>query len=189
MGYADLPALFTAPWEKFGPGCAKPAMREAMAIIPNCALTVDVVLFAFADNEPLKILLIERGCDPFAGSWALPGGFVDEGEDSRAAAARELEEETGVRVEGLEYVRSFSAPGRDPRGRTISEAYAAVLPADSLTIRAGDDAAEAQLFVLDELPTLAFDHAEIIEAARERIRQVFMKYDQRTIRAVRKARL
>lgn len=158
-------------------------------IVPTCALTVDVALFAFEAETKIRLLLIERARDPFAGSWALPGGFVDEGEDSRAAAARELEEETGVRVEGLEYVRSFSAPGRDPRGRTVSEAYTAILPVERLSIRAGDDAANAKLFDINGLPELAFDHAQIIEAARERIRQVFMRYDQKTIRAVRKGRL
>ncbi|GGV45929.1 NUDIX domain-containing protein [Streptomyces spectabilis] len=112
------------------------------------------------------VLLIERGWDPFKGQWALPGGYVDPGETSRAAAARELAEEAGVYASEaeLEQVGAFDRPGRDPRGRYVSVAYhLTVLPGTA--IEAGDDATRAQWWPLGDLPPLAFDHPEIIDAA------------------------
>lgn len=134
---------------------------------PRPALTVDVVI---ATREPRpNVLLIRRKHDPFAGSYALPGGFVNENEPLETAARRELEEETGVAVADLEQLYTAGDPGRDPRGWTVSVAYLArVNPAD-LKPRAADDAAEVGWFPLDDLPALAFDHAMILDRARARL--------------------
>ncbi|MFI9186859.1 NUDIX domain-containing protein [Streptomyces goshikiensis] len=127
-------------------------------------LTADVVVA----TEDGRILLIERGWDPFKGSWALPGGHVDAGETSRQAAARELAEEAGVLVDPatLRQIGTWDAPGRDPRGRYVTVAYLAVVPADT-TALAGDDATKADWWPHDSLPQLAFDHAAILDAARD----------------------
>jgi ADP-ribose pyrophosphatase YjhB (NUDIX family) len=111
-----------------------------------------------------KVLLIRRGREPFKGQWGLPGGFVDAGERPEDACLRELREETGLegRVRGL--VGLFSKPGRDPRGPTVSAVYR--VEPSTLAVVAGDDAAEARFWPLDGLPPLAFDHAEIVAAAR-----------------------
>ena len=85
------------------------------------ALTVDVV--ALAGDPPARVLLIERGGDPFAGSWALPGGFIEPGERVIAGAARELAEETGIEAGPLELLGIYDTPGRDPRGPTVSVVY------------------------------------------------------------------
>lgn len=131
---------------------------------PRPAMTVDVVA-----RHAGRLLLIQRGNEPFAGRWALPGGFVDEGETVEAAAVRELEEETGLRVEeaDLRLVGVFSAPGRDPRGWMISAAFAIDLPAEPQAV-AGDDAAEAGMHPQADLPPLAFDHADIVARALDR---------------------
>jgi 8-oxo-dGTP diphosphatase len=125
-------------------------------------LTADVVLIA--DRH---VLLIERGWPPFEGMWALPGGHVDPGEDVRTAAARELAEETGivVPVADLREVGTFTAPGRDPRGRYVTVAYTAILP-ERVEPTAGDDATAAVWWPLSRLPELAFDHATILAAAQ-----------------------
>ncbi|SKB32900.1 8-oxo-dGTP diphosphatase [Salegentibacter holothuriorum] len=128
------------------------------------AVTVDSVVFCNANSE-FKVLLIKRKNDPFGGQWALPGGFIDENEDLITAAKRELEEETGVVVNTMEQVRAFGKPGRDPRGRTISIAFVSRIFQEA-DLSAGDDAAEASWVSTDNLPELAFDHAEIIEAAK-----------------------
>lgn len=126
--------------------------------------TVDVVLFA--DRH---VLLIERGWDPFKSRWALPGGHVDKGESSLDASARELFEETGITVPtaDLRQVGAFDAVGRDPRGRYVSVAYTAILPA-LVEPTAGDDATAARWWPLADLPDLAFDHAEILAEAVKR---------------------
>jgi 8-oxo-dGTP diphosphatase len=114
------------------------------------------------------VLLIERGWDPFKGQWALPGGHVDPGETSRAAAARELAEEAGVYAapEELTQVGVFDKPGRDPRGRYVTVAYQlTVIP--GTIVEAGGDADNAQWWPLSDLPPLAFDHADILAAAHQ----------------------
>jgi 8-oxo-dGTP diphosphatase len=123
--------------------------------------TADVVVI----NPSDRVLLVERGEDPYRGMNALPGGHVDTGETSRQAAVRELFEETGVRVlpGQLTQVGVFDRPRRDPRGRYVSVAYAVVLDS-SVPVRAGDDARLASWWPLDSLPDLAFDHREIISA-------------------------
>lgn len=127
--------------------------------------TADVVALREGMHGPL-VLLIQRGSPPHEGRWALPGGHVDRGETARAAAVRELFEETGVRVaeSDLRQVGVFDAPGRDPRGRYVTVAYE-VTVTPGTTARAGDDAAAVRWRQLDDLPKLAVDHGQIIEAA------------------------
>ncbi|WP_330445364.1 NUDIX domain-containing protein [Streptomyces anulatus] len=124
--------------------------------------TADVVCIRGSD-----VLVIERGWDPHKGMNALPGGHVDPGESSRAAAARELAEETGVQVDAsdLTLVGVWDAPDRDPRGRYITAAYLVTVP-DDTTARAGDDAAAVRWVPLDAPGTLAFDHGQIVATAR-----------------------
>lgn len=136
---------------------------------PRPTVTVDVVILT---REPKpRVLLIRRKNEPFAGAWAIPGGFVNMDEDLETAARRELIEETGVRVARLEQLHTFGDPGRDPRGRTISVVYMAQLSAARLAPRAQDDAAEVGWHPLDRLPPLAFDHGTVLALARRRVRQ------------------
>src|SRR5438876_4419931 len=133
---------------------------------PAHYVTVDPVIFgseSTRDSCDLRILLIERAvpAEPFHGAWALPGGFVDPKESLDAAAARELEEETGVTGAFLEQLYTFGAPDRDPRGRVITVAYLALVNRADCRVRAGSDAARAEWFDIRDLPVLAFDHKEI----------------------------
>jgi 8-oxo-dGTP diphosphatase len=131
------------------------------------SVTADVVLFTVRDAT-LQVLLVRRGSPPFRGRWALPGGFVEEDETIEAAARRELEEETGLRDVYLEQLYTFGDPGRDPRGRTVTVAYYALIrPAPP---RAASDAAEAAWFPADRPPWLAFDHEAILQTALDRLR-------------------
>ncbi len=128
------------------------------------AYTADTVLISNNDEGEVFILLVRRGNAPFQGAWALPGGFVNEGETSAEAARRELCEETGVDVtdpEAFALVGVYDTPGRDPRGWTVSAAYA-VHVSRMIEARGADDAAEAGWFPVKSLPTLAFDHARIV---------------------------
>lgn len=135
---------------------------------PHPAVTTDIAVFSIRQEE-LQLLLIRRGGEPFQGRWALPGGFLDIHEDLEACAARELEEETGVRDLYLEQLYTFGRPDRDPRGRVISVAYFALAPSERLQVQAASDASEAAWFPLGALPELAFDHAAIIRLAHERL--------------------
>lgn len=144
---------------------------------PHPAVTTDIVIFTIRDDR-LKLLLIRRGGEPFKGKWALPGGFVGIDEDLESGARRELEEETGVCGVWLEQLYTFGAPDRDPRERVITVAYYALIPSDRLAIRAATDAEAVGWFALDELPELAFDHADIVAMAQERLRA---KLDYSTI--------
>lgn len=137
---------------------------------PRPAVTVDVVVFGYQDGEALKLLLIQRAGEPFRGQWALPGGFAEMDEDLETSALRELEEETGVKNIFVEQLYTFGKPGRDPRGRVISVAHYALVNLSDHPAMAASDAARAEWFALDNLPELAFDHAEIIAAATERLR-------------------
>jgi 8-oxo-dGTP diphosphatase len=130
---------------------------------------VDIVVFTVLEQR-LQVLLIQRGIAPFEGQYALPGGFVLEGETLEAAALRELREETGTERVYLEQLYSFGDPGRDPRGRIITVAYYALVPADKSPLLAGTDAAAARWFPVAELPPLAFDHAGIVNYAVNRLR-------------------
>ena len=141
---------------------------------PPVAVTVDVALFAIRRDE-LHVLLIQRGIEPFAGAWALPGGFVQPDEGLDDAAARELDEETGVAEDAvyLEQLRSYGSPGRDPRMRVVTVAYwgaCAELPSPM----GGSDAAQAELVPVSGIEDgdieLAFDHGAIVSDALERVR-------------------
>jgi 8-oxo-dGTP diphosphatase len=136
---------------------------------PRPALTVDAVVFGF-DDQDLKVLLIQRGVAPFAGKWALPGGFVRMEEGLEAAVRRELREETGLSDVFLEQLYTFGEPGRDPRGRVVSVAYYALVKLAEHHVLAATDASEAAWFAVADLPPLAFDHEKIVEAARRRLR-------------------
>jgi 8-oxo-dGTP diphosphatase len=148
-----------------GPAPQRPYCYE----YPRPAVTVDVVIFTLRAGA-LHVLLIRRGRDPFAGRWALPGGFVEMEEALETAARRELKEETGVDGIALTQLHTFGDPGRDPRGRVISVAYYVLLDAAALQARAADDAAEVGWFPLRRLPPLAFDHDQVLACARARLR-------------------
>jgi len=139
---------------------------------PRPAVTVDVMCLR-ADDHDLEILLIERKSDPFRGSWALPGGFVDIDEDLEPAARRELAEETGLAAGPMRQFGTFGRPDRDPRGRTISVAFLTWFRDKGSTLRIGaaDDATDAKWFSIQHLPDLAFDHREIITRGLESARQ------------------
>ncbi len=135
----------------------------------NPAITVDAVVFTIREGC-LQVLLIRRGRPPFQGRWALPGGFVESSESLDQAAARELEEETGVSKIYLEQLYSFGHPDRDPRGRVISVAYFALVPAKEVQPIADDDAAEVGWYAVSGPPPLAFDHDDILRTATARLR-------------------
>ncbi len=141
----------------------------ALADYPHPSVTVDVIVFRLFEAD-LQVLLIRRGHDPFAGMWAVPGGFVDIDESLDGAAKRELEEETGLRDVYLEQLYTFGDVDRDPRGRVITIAYFALVPAAEQQPHAGDDATEAGWWSVYDLPPLAFDHAEILDYALQRLR-------------------
>ncbi|MFI5571397.1 NUDIX hydrolase [Streptomyces sp. NPDC051740] len=134
------------------------------------AVTVDLAVFTLRAGA-LHVLLVERGQEPYAGRWALPGGFVRPDESAENAARRELGEETGLTdVSGLhlEQLRTYSEPDRDPRMRVVSVAFAALLP-DAPEAHGGSDAAQARWTPYDSARELAFDHGRILADARERV--------------------
>ena len=131
-------------------------------------VTVDLVIFALRDWE-LQVLLIRRGLPPFEGQWALPGGFIRDGESLEQAARRELEEETGVRDVYLEQLYTFGDPDRDPRGRIVTVAYYALLTGAAMAPVAGADAGAAAWMPARKHPPLAFDHERIVSYALERL--------------------
>jgi 8-oxo-dGTP diphosphatase len=136
---------------------------------PRPALTVDCVVFGM-DEEDLKVLLIKRGLEPFVGKWALPGGFVRMEESLDEAARRELEEEAGIRPSHMEQLFTFGEPGRDPRGRVVTVAYFALVKLSDHRVHASTDAREAAWFSVWDTPKLAFDHAEILGTALQRLK-------------------
>ena len=131
---------------------------------PRPAVTVDVVVVTREEHP--RVLLIKRKADPFAGVWAIPGGFIEADEPLEAAARRELKEETGVELEKIEQLGAFGDPRRDPRGRTISIAYLGQVDPALVKPCAADDAAEVGWHALSHLPRLAFDHDKILACAR-----------------------
>lgn len=137
---------------------------------PRPAVTVDVVLVRAAARRA-EVLLIERGKPPFAGAFALPGGFLEIDEELADGAARELLEETSVRVRRLVPLGAYGAVGRDPRGRTVSAVFLACMPVRAKAA-AGDDAASARWFPLARPPRLAFDHGVVLRDARQRLREL-----------------
>lgn len=187
-GAAKGPGTFTYEWQR-----------------PGLTVDVTVVQPPSTSTSTTHLLLIQRGQAPAVGRWALPGGFVEPEEDLDVAAARELEEETGLAVGGsgtaqagaaattttatdtqaaagapatttattLRQVAAFGGPDRDPRGWTVTVAYAAILPpADAPpAVAGGDDAAAAKWWPVQALPDLAFDHSKIIAAACRSVAQ------------------
>ena len=129
---------------------------------PRPAVTADCVVIT--KEEQPKVLLIQRGADPYKGSWAFPGGFMNMDETTEQCAIRELEEETGLRVSNVHQIGAYSKVDRDPRGRTITVAYLAIID-EPVQVTGQDDAANAEWFPLSALPELAFDHAEIMRDA------------------------
>jgi len=126
---------------------------------PRPMVTADALVFAVCGGRK-SVLLIKRGNDPYKGLWALPGGFLEMDEELETAAARELFEETGIDGIKLKQMHAFGTVGRDPRGRMITIVYTATLDKE-IEPKAGDDAAEAKWFDVQNLPELAFDHSEV----------------------------
>ena len=128
------------------------------------AVTADCIVIT-KENEP-KVLLIQRGNMPFLGDWAFPGGFMNMYETTEQCAVRELEEETGLRLSKTQQIGAYSKVDRDPRGRTITVAYLAIVDAP-IAVTGQDDAAKAEWWPLSDLPHLAFDHYDIMQDAIE----------------------
>lgn len=131
---------------------------------PRPAVTADCVVIT-SEKEP-KVLLIQRGNEPFKGQWAFPGGFMNMSETTEQCAIRELEEETGLKVNEIRQIGAYSKVDRDPRGRTVTVAYLVIID-KAEAVKGGDDAAKAQWFPLSDLPKLAFDHEEIMNDAKK----------------------
>jgi len=138
----------------------------------NPSLTVDAVIL-FKN----KLVLVKRKYPPYEGHFALPGGFVEIGESTEKAASREAFEETGLSVEILKLIGVYSDPERDPRRHTVSVCYLAKGDGD---LKSGSDADAVELFELDSIPELAFDHNKMINDAKSDINAVLyqmQKYD------------
>lgn len=135
---------------------------------PHTSVTTDCVIFGF-DGTRLKVLLVQRGIEPYKGYWAFPGGFLNMDESAEEGALRELHEETGLTGAFIRQFHTFTAPNRDPRERVITIAYYALVRMQE--VKGGDDAAEARWFALDEVPQLAFDHDQILRKAEQALRQ------------------
>ncbi len=140
-------------------------------LYPHPAVTTDSVVFGF-DGKELQLLLIERGLEPYKGSWALPGGFLKMHETVEQCAMRELKEETGVENVYLEQFHVFSSLNRDPRERVITVAFVALVRKSDYKLIASDDAAKASWFRENELPPLAFDHHDIIRYGRKHLQEM-----------------
>ena len=136
---------------------------------PRPAVTADCAVIT-REEEP-KALLIQRGNEPFKGCWAFPGGFMDMDETTEQCAIRELQEETGLKVSGLRQIGAYSKVDRDPRGRTVTVAYLAVVDRP-LPVKGQDDAARAEWWPLSALPRLAFDHDEIMRDAIRKYKEI-----------------
>ena len=133
-------------------------------------LAVDGVVFGYSKNKGLSVLLIRRKYQPFEGQWALPGGFVLDGESLDEAVERELLEETGININYLEQLYTFGSTKRDPRQRVVSVAYFGLVRPEQFKLHASTDAEEASWFQIEELPKVAFDHPEILNKAIERLK-------------------
>jgi len=140
--------------------CYQPILKMYTYKYPRAALTVDAVVFVRKENNTF-VLLIQRGNEPFKDQWALPGGFVDMDETLEQACIRELEEETGLKVNKMNQFRAYDAINRDPRHRTISIVFSVELE-EKQTVSGGDDASKAEWFPINNLPQLAFDHQLIL---------------------------
>ena len=129
---------------------------------PRPAVTADCVVMT-KEMTP-HVLLIQRGIDPYKGGWAFPGGFMNMDETTEQCAIRELEEETGLRLSKIQQIGAYSKVDRDPRGRTITVAYLAIVD-EPIAVTGQDDAAKAEWWPLSDLPHLAFDHYDIMQDA------------------------
>lgn len=134
---------------------------------PRPSVTTDCVIFGYEGNT-LKVLLIERGNEPFKGYWAFPGGFLNMEESAEEGAKRELYEETGLKDAIIKQFHTYTDPDRDPRGRVISIAYYALVQIGE--VKGGDDAAQARWFAIDEVPALAFDHDQMLQDALAKLK-------------------
>ncbi|MEO0899553.1 MAG: NUDIX domain-containing protein [Bacteroidota bacterium] len=141
-----------------------------MAERPKVHLAVDAVVFGYQPESGISVLLIKRKFPPFQGGWALPGGFVNVDESLEQAVTRELEEETGIKINYLEQLYTFGQPERDPRQRVVSVAYFVLIREDIYSLHAQTDAEDAKWFDINDLPNLAFDHQRIIDVAIQRVR-------------------
>lgn len=126
----------------------------------NILVAADAMVF-YKDGEHLELVLVKRKNEPFKGMWAFPGGFVEDDEELEHAAIRELHEETGLQLQAMKQVHTFGKVGRDPRGRTISVNYYAIVP-EKLPVTGSDDAAEAHWVPVQDIKEMAFDHREAL---------------------------
>ncbi len=134
-------------------------------------VAVDAIVFGYSKNDGVSVLLIQRKYEPFKNSWAIPGGFVLEEESLEEAVRRELVEETGIEVNYLEQLYTFGEPNRDPRQRIIAIAYVGLVKTSQYQqLKASTDAENAKWFSIKKIPTLAFDHKQILSTAIERLR-------------------
>ena len=141
-------------------------------------VAADAMVFAFFKNK-IKLLLVNRGFEPFKGKWCLPGGFVNIDEELEDAAARELAEETGLTDVHLELMHTFGKCGRDPRGRVITVTFIGIITEGRHSIKAGDDAAKARWFDIKNLPKdMAFDHSKVIAFGIKKLKRkkVYREY-------------
>jgi 8-oxo-dGTP diphosphatase len=136
---------------------------------PRPAVTADCIVIT-KETTP-KVLLIQRGGDPFKWSWAFPGGFMDMDETTEQCAIRELEEETGLKLTSIHQIGAYSKVDRDPRGRTITVAYLAIVD-EPIAVTGQDDAANAEWWPLSDLPHLAFDHYDIMQDAIQKYKEI-----------------
>jgi 8-oxo-dGTP diphosphatase len=137
---------------------------------PRPSLTVDCVIFGLDASSQLKVLLIQRGHDPYIGKWALPGGFVDMKEPLEEAALRELKAKTSISDVFMEQLYTIGTPNRDPRGRVVTVVYFALINLVAHKISAESDTQDIKWFPIGSLPDLAFDHAELMGMAIQRLR-------------------
>lgn len=175
-----LPAVSPPPWDEFLAKCATyRASFDGNKKIPNIykyprpSVTVDNIIYRRHLQPEMDILFIRRKNDPYKGALALPGGFLEKDEDLRAGALRELREETGIQEDQLRLFRqlgAYGAPGRDPRGWTVSVAFIGFV-SDGTVALPGDDAAEVEWVPSTDIESMfiAFDHAQIIEDSKNRL--------------------
>jgi len=145
---------------------------------PRPMVTVDAIIFTIHEGR-LDVLVIQRGHEPFKGMWALPGGFLDMDEEPAKGAARELEEETGLKGFNLVQFQTFGDLDRDPRGRVLTIGYLGLMPQGAQIARAGDDAADTNWLPVESLPRLASDHNKIVEAAVYHLRMLIKVFGPR----------
>jgi 8-oxo-dGTP diphosphatase len=141
-----------------------------MPVSQNIKVAVDAVVFGYTSKEGLSVLLIKRDIEPFKNGWALPGGLVGNDESLEDAVQRELIEETGVSINYLEQLYSFGKPGRDPRNRVVSVTYYGLVKPEAFVLHADTDAADVAWYNIKKMPSLAFDHSEIIALAHARLK-------------------